>query len=225
VAGQVRIGTRTPGRAEADADRPDADGPDTVGGSGAPLTDPGGPGVVTGLPGGDQVPRPGEGADGTLLAVVPIPGTGTSLAIVGYPVAMPGGGTATGAVPMAVPAAAITAAAVQAAAGPALTAMAALVPDGDAARTGLLLDREQRRVWVDGREMTLTFQEFELLAFLAAHPATVFTRADLVRQVWQRDFSADSRTVDVHVSRLRHKLGRYGRCLVTEYRVGYQYRP
>jgi DNA-binding response OmpR family regulator len=53
----------------------------------------------------------------------------------------------------------------------------------------------------------------------------VFTRADLVRQVWQRDFAADSRTVDVHVSRLRHKLGPYGRCLVTEYRVGYQYRP
>ena len=53
----------------------------------------------------------------------------------------------------------------------------------------------------------------------------MFTRADLVRQVWQRDFAADSRTVDVHVSRLRHKLGPYGRCLVTEYRVGYQYRP
>lgn len=78
---------------------------------------------------------------------------------------------------------------------------------------------------MDGREITLTFQEFELLAFLAAHPATVFTRADLVRQVRQRDFGADSRTVDVHVPRLRHKLGPYGRCLVTEYRVGYQYRP
>jgi len=47
-----------------------------------------------------------------------------------------------------------------------------------------------------------------------------------VRLVWRRDFSADSRTVDVHVSRLRHKLGPgYARCLVTEYRVGYQFRP
>jgi DNA-binding response OmpR family regulator len=65
-----------------------------------------------------------------------------------------------------------------------------------------------------------------LLAFLCAHPATVFSRADLVQRVWQRDFHADSRTVDVHVSRLRHKLGpEYGRCLVTEYRVGYQFRP
>jgi len=93
-------------------------------------------------------------------------------------------------------------------------------------RPGLLLDHEQRRVLVEGTEVTLTFQEFELLAFLAAHPATVFSRADLVKKVWQRDFTADSRTVDVHVSRLRRKLGpAYGRCLVTEYRVGYQFRP
>jgi DNA-binding response OmpR family regulator len=93
-------------------------------------------------------------------------------------------------------------------------------------RPGLLLDHDQRRVSVDGAEVALTFQEFELLAFLAAHPSTVFSRADLVREVWQRDFTADSRTVDVHVSRLRHKLGpSYGKCLVTEYRVGYQFRP
>ena len=55
---------------------------------------------------------------------------------------------------------------------------------------------------MDGTEVALTFQEFELLAFLSAHPSTVFTRSDLVTRVWQRDFAADSRTVDVHVSRL-----------------------
>jgi DNA-binding response OmpR family regulator len=85
----------------------------------------------------------------------------------------------------------------------------------------------------DGDEIQLTFQEFELLAFLSAHPATVFTRADLVGQVWHRDLDhdgppvpRDSRTVDVHISRLRRKLGpRHGQCLVTEYRVGYQFRP
>jgi DNA-binding response OmpR family regulator len=111
--------------------------------------------------------------------------------------------------------------------------LAASVPDGAvsagntaAGRPGLLLDHDQRRLWVEGAEVALTFQEFELLAFLAAHPATVFSRADLVRTVWQRDFATDSRTVDVHVSRLRRKLGpSYGRCLVTEYRVGYQFRP
>ncbi len=98
------------------------------------------------------------------------------------------------------------------------------------------LHHGQRRVWTDGCEIQLTFQEFELLAFLSTHPATVFTRADLVEQVWRRDPAADggdrqaitrdSRTVDVHVSRVRRKLGpRYGQCLVTEYRVGYQFRP
>jgi hypothetical protein len=152
----------------------------------------------------------------TLLAVVPIPGTGTSLAIVGYPV------TSLGSVPGA------------AGTVPAGSIPAGLVGDGHVlaggrsagAGHGLLLDHEQRRVLVDGAEVTLTFQEFELLAFLAAHPATVFSRADLVQKVWQRDFTADSRTVDVHVSRLRRKLGpAYGRCLVTEYRVGYQFRP
>jgi DNA-binding response OmpR family regulator len=138
---------------------------------------------------------PLQGTDGTLLAVVPIPGTETSLAIVGYPVTAPS------------------------------VAQAALADDGNG-RGGLLLDHDQRRVWVDGKEVALTFQEFELLAFLSAHPGTVFSRADLVERVWQRDFAADSRTVDVHVSRLRHKLGpAYGKCLVTEYRVGYQFRP
>jgi hypothetical protein len=138
------------------------------------------------------------GGEPTLLAVVPIPGTGTSLAIVGYPVTSPGS------VPGAVG-----------------TVAVGTVPVGS-----LLFDHEQRRVLVDGAEVTLTFQEFELLAFLAAHPATVFSRADLIQKVWQRDFTADSRTVDVHVSRLRRKLGPvYGRCLVTEYRVGYQFRP
>jgi DNA-binding response OmpR family regulator len=149
-------------------------------------------------PSADQPPDSllSAGTDGTLLAVIPIPGTRTSLAIVGYPVTAP-----------EVPGTSAS-------------------PGATDSQAGLLLDHNQRRVLVDGTEVTLTFQEFELLAFLSAHPATVFSRADLVQRVWQRDFTADSRTVDVHVSRLRHKLGpTYGKCLVTEYRVGYQFRP
>jgi len=129
---------------------------------------------------------------------VPIPGTQTSLAIVGYAISTSGG-----------------------------PAPAAGQPDLPAEpASNLLIDHPRRRVWIDGTEVALTFQEFELLAFLSAHPATVFSRADLVQRVWQRRFQEDSRTVDVHVSRLRHKLGpAYGRCLVTEYRVGYMFRP
>jgi hypothetical protein len=163
----------------------------------------------------EQVP---PGRDATLLAVVPIPGTGTSLAIVGYVIAA-------------------SAASPSASAATAATQVQGREPVRErtrrAGKTALRLDHAQRRVWVDGHEIHLTFQEFELLAFLAAHPATVFTRADLVRYVWHRNLGPDgrpvpqdSRTVDVHVSRVRRKLGpHYGQYLVTEYRVGYQFRP
>jgi Transcriptional regulatory protein, C terminal len=211
----VQIGTRMLGRARVGAS--DAD------------TEP------QGEPGAARPPGP----DGTLLAVVPIPGTGTSLAIVGYQV------TAAGAAAIAPGTPVLDATVFDATIldGPVLngsvlngsvlngSVLNGSGPDGAGpgtagARSGLLLDHDQRRLWVDGAEVTLTFQEFELLAFLAAHPTTVFSRADLVREVWQRDFAADSRTVDVHVSRLRHKLGpAYGKCLVTEYRLGYQFRP
>jgi NAD+ diphosphatase len=197
---QVHIATRMLGRGEADSSA----------GPGA-LSEP-----ADGRPDGD-VPQPSRpGAEGTLLAIVPIPGTATSLAIVGYPVTAPG----------AVAPVSPVQGAVLAAAASAVPAASAEVPGAAQERAGLLLDHHQRRVWVDGAEIPLTFQEFELLAFLSAHPATVFSRADLVSRVWQRDFTADSRTVDVHVSRLRRKLGKaYGKCLVTEYRVGYQFRP
>jgi hypothetical protein len=238
VPGQVQIGTRMPGRAEADA----GDGPGPAL-SGPPVDAPGGSEPSGSERGSEHTVAGQPGTDGTLLAVVPIPGTGTSLAIVGYPVTAPGslsgtagffpaatlpaGAVALGAIPERLVGAALAGTAL---AGTAL-AGTALAGTGAAGRSagaghGLLLDHEQRRVLVDGAEVTLTFQEFELLAFLAAHPATVFSRADLVQKVWQRDFTADSRTVDVHVSRLRRKLGpAYGRCLVTEYRVGYQFRP
>jgi hypothetical protein len=163
-----------------------------------------------------HVPLPG--GDATVLAVVPIPGTGTSLAIVGYVIATSAAGPATPAPANA------------SAPAPRYDAALGHVPTAD---DRLRLDYAQRRVWIDGREVQLTFQEFELLAFLTAHPATVFNRAELVERVWHRRLgqdgrpvARDSRTVDVHVSRVRHKLGlRYGQCLVTEYRVGYQYRP
>jgi DNA-binding winged helix-turn-helix (wHTH) protein len=176
-----------------------------------------------GYPWDERVPPPGR--DGTLLAVVPIPGTNTSLAIVGYAIATTAGATN---------GAATTGGSHQgrsAESGPAAERRA------DA---GVCLDHVQRRVWAGGREVMLTFQEFQLLSFLTAHPAKVFSRADLVERVWCRDIAPagrdaardaravarDSRTVDVHVSRLRHKLGPvYGQCLVTEYRVGYQFRP
>jgi len=190
----------------------------------------------------EQVPPPGQ--DATLLAVVPIPGTGTSLAIVGYAIATSDAPAAAATPAPAAPDVPALSAAATSGAGP---ERRPVDPAGATGASGLRLDQLQRRVWADGREVMLTFQEFELLSFLSAHPARVFSRPDLVARLWDcapagekrtrqhrgrvskqegRAVQDDSRTVDVHISRIRHKLGRtYGQCLVTEYRVGYQFRP
>jgi hypothetical protein len=90
---------------------------------------------------------------------------------------------------------------------------------------GLSLDRDARRVWVEGREVVLTFQEYELLAYLLARPGAVFTRVHLMNVLWPGSTRATPRTVDVHVHRLRRKLGGHGEHVVTVRRVGYGYRP
>ncbi len=130
-------------------------------------------GAGTAQPWDESIPPPGQ--DGTLLAVVPIPGTGTSLAIVGYAI------TTSAASPPQRPA------------EPHPPALADPYPPAPAEprlsrprSSGLRLDHGQRRVWADGREIELTYREFELLAFLRAHPATVFTRTDLIERVWHR---------------------------------------
>ena len=177
-----------------------------------------GPEETTGLEGT-------TGPEGTLLAVVPIPGTGTSLAIVGYtiPTAPPRSTGSTSA------------------AASASIAIAPRRTDG-----GLVVDHARRCAWLDGEEVGLTYQEFELLAFLSARPDQVVSRADLLAQVWgqlpksktrpsmrastragtRASTRAPTRTVDVHVSRLRRKLGPvYSLCLTTEHRVGYRFDP
>jgi hypothetical protein len=72
---------------------------------------------------------------------------------------------------------------------------------------GLAIDAAARRVTVGGAEVALTFLEFELLAFLAEHPGRVYSRAELLRYVWGYEHVVGGRTVDVHVKRLRAKLG------------------
>jgi DNA-binding response OmpR family regulator len=71
---------------------------------------------------------------------------------------------------------------------------------------GVRIDTARRRVEVEGREVRLTAKEFELLAHMAAAPGRVFSRTQLLDQVWAGDQAGGSRTVDVHVSWLRSKL-------------------
>ncbi len=80
--------------------------------------------------------------------------------------------------------------------------------DGRVIRLGqLLIDSDTYRVTAAGRALDLTFKEFELLRHLASHPGRVFTRPSLLREVWGYDFFGGTRTVDVHIRRLRAKLG------------------
>ena len=75
-----------------------------------------------------------------------------------------------------------------------------------------------------GRELDLTYREFELLAFLVEHPGRVFSRAHLLRTVWDHA-PVGSRTVDVHVRRLRIKLGPAAGRITTVRSVGYRLEP
>jgi DNA-binding response OmpR family regulator len=75
-----------------------------------------------------------------------------------------------------------------------------------------------------GRALDLTFKEFELLKYLAQHPGRVFTRAQLLQEVWGYDYYGGTRTVDVHVRRLRAKLGAEHEALIGTVRhVGYKF--
>jgi len=71
---------------------------------------------------------------------------------------------------------------------------------------GLVIDFERYEVHVKGEPVDLTYKEFELLKFLALHPGKVFTREALLDRVWGYDFYGGTRTVDVHIRRLRSKI-------------------
>ena len=86
---------------------------------------------------------------------------------------------------------------------------------------GVVIDPRSRDVTVDGAPVELTRKEFDLLAYLAATPGRVYTRAQLLEGVWGYPDDVDTRTVDVHVAQLRRKLG--PRCPVKTVRgVGYK---
>jgi DNA-binding response OmpR family regulator len=87
----------------------------------------------------------------------------------------------------------------------------------------LALDTDTYRVTAAGRALDLTFKEFELLRYLAARPGRVSTRPALLREVWGFDFYGGTRTVDVHIRRLRAKLGPEHEHLIETVRgVGYR---
>jgi DNA-binding response OmpR family regulator len=98
-------------------------------------------------------------------------------------------------------------------------------PGSDVVRVGdLTIDEATYSARLRGEVLDLTFKEFELLKFLAQHPGRVFTRAQLLQEVWGYDYFGGTRTVDVHVRRLRAKLGADNESLIGTVRnVGYRF--
>ena len=86
----------------------------------------------------------------------------------------------------------------------------------------LSLDVQNYVVKKDNQVIHLTLKEFELLALLLKNPNRVFTRQDLLKQVWGDDFLGETRTVDVHIGTLRTKLGDAGHYIQTIRGVGYR---
>ncbi|MFC7486189.1 response regulator transcription factor [Knoellia sp. CPCC 206453] len=90
----------------------------------------------------------------------------------------------------------------------------------------LVIDEATYSVKLRGKALDLTYKEFELLKYLAQHPGRVFTRAQLLQEVWGYDYFGGTRTVDVHVRRLRAKLGSDHETLIGTVRnVGYRFVP
>ena len=89
----------------------------------------------------------------------------------------------------------------------------------------LVVDLDRYDVTVAGRRVSLTYKEFQLLALLASNPGRVYTREALLSQVWGYDYLGGTRTVDVHVRRLRSKVEAPGRSFVeTIWNVGYRFK-
>ncbi len=102
------------------------------------------------------------------------------------------------------------------------------VPAPTAARGqsgGITIDEQSYSAKLRGRPLNLTYKEFQLLNFLTAHPSRVFTREQLLSEVWGDDYFGGTRTVDVHVRRLRAKLGDAEQVIGTVRNVGYRFAP
>ena len=91
--------------------------------------------------------------------------------------------------------------------------------------SGLSIDETSYTAKISGRTLDLTFKEFELLRYLNENPNRVFTREQLLSEVWGYDYFGGTRTVDVHVRRLRAKLGEHESLIGTVRNVGYRLDP
>lgn len=86
----------------------------------------------------------------------------------------------------------------------------------------LVLNPQEHTVSVDGKRISLTYKEYELLRVFLSSPGTALTREQLFHEVWGENFAGETRTLDMHIRTLRQKLGEYGKYIETVRNVGYR---
>ena len=88
---------------------------------------------------------------------------------------------------------------------------------------GILIDQEGRTVKVDGKEVDLSLREYELLKYLLDNENIALSRDKILNNVWNYDYYGDSRTIDSHIKKIRHKLGKKGKYIETIRGIGYKF--
>jgi len=88
---------------------------------------------------------------------------------------------------------------------------------------GLFIEFESRNTYVNGNIVTLTPKEYSLLTFFAKNPNRVYSREQLLNEVWDYDFIGDDRTIDTHIKMLRESIGEYRKFIVTVWGTGYKF--
>ena len=99
--------------------------------------------------------------------------------------------------------------------------------NGDKANTkdydGIVIDKEGRTVTVDGKLIELSLREYELLKYLLDNENIALSRDKILNNVWNYDYYGDSRTIDSHIKKIRHKIGRKGKYIQTVRGIGYKF--
>jgi DNA-binding response OmpR family regulator len=88
---------------------------------------------------------------------------------------------------------------------------------------GIVIDNEGRTVSVDGKQIELSFREYELLKYLLDNENIALSRDKILNTVWNYDYYGDSRTIDSHIKKIRHKLGKKGKHIQTIRGIGYKF--
>lgn len=88
---------------------------------------------------------------------------------------------------------------------------------------GIVIDKEGRTVKIDGKQIELSLREYELLTYLVENENIALSRDKILNNVWNYDYYGDSRTIDSHIKKIRHKLGKKGKYIQTMRGVGYKF--